>query len=224
MGAVAELSDSLRRKLDYYTQAGTWKTQALKGTAKQEALNFLRRKSLDKIKGVTDSVREDIRSALITAQTTGQPLVAAASTIIGGADLPRGTFATARKRAVAIARNELRGARQVGLLEEAKQQGTVYFTWVCIFAKGSCSICIGRHGNVHTADVWQAIGIPPAPHSGCGCSLIPGRGIPIPPAMTRTEVRKMGVKGRIFRQARERDYVKMKKDFITCTNKTFGWT
>lgn len=221
---MADLSISLRRKLDYYTQAGTWKTDALTGAAKEKAIEHLRTKALEKIKGVTDSVREDIRAALISAQSTGQPLLATASTIIGSSDLPRGSFATARKRAVAIAKNELRSARQVGLLEDGVEKGEVYFTWVCIFAKGSCSICIGRHGNVHTAKVWQRLGIPPSPHPGCGCSLIPGKGIPIPPAMTRTEVRKMGVSSRIFRQVTEQDYVKTRKSFIDCTNKTFGWS
>lgn len=210
------------KKMEFY-RAGATKSLdvALEGNAMKGALEHLRTRSLDKIKGVSAGVKENLRQALILAQSTNQPLVGAASTILGATKLDQGAFSSARKRAVAIAREELRAARQEGLTIDAAKRGVVMFTWISIMSKGSCEDCKRRHGTTHTLAVWKSMGLAPI-HFQCACSLIPGRGIPVPKNTQRTQIRALGIRGRIFRQAKESDYLRMKKQFLKCTDTAFG--
>lgn len=219
---MAELSSSLQKKVDFYLRGSPFSSLPLEGTAKVKALEYLQTKALAKVKGVTAAVNEDIRRALITAQATNQPVVAAASSILGQSRLEKGAFSSSRKRATAIARNELRAARNEGMMAEGEERGIVMFTWISVMSKGSCPVCIGRHGQTHSIAVWRRMGLPPSPHPNCACGLVPGRGIPVPKAMTRTAIRKLGVAGRVFRQVKETDYLKMRKSFVRCTDRALG--
>lgn len=217
-----KISPALQAKMDYYLQGNPFSGVKLPSATALHAQEFLQKKSLAKIAHVTEGVREDIRKALIMAQTTNQPVVGAASMILGQAKLEKGVFRSSRARATFIAQNELRAARQEGLLTSATARGQVMFTWICVMSKGSCEVCIARHGQTHSGSTWRGIGIPPSPHPRCACGLIPGRMATIPKAMTRTAVRDLGVQGRVFRQVGEKDYVSMKQSFIECTNQSMG--
>jgi hypothetical protein len=219
---MAKLSKALTKKMKTYTAGSPFSAVQLGTSGQRAALDFLNEKALAKIKGVSFAVQEDIRKALINAQVGGQPAIAAASTILGQAQLEKGVFKSSRQRAMAIAKNELRAARQYGVIEEGKEEGYTLFTWISVLSKGTCPVCLSRHGQSHTYDTWLKLGIPPSPHYGCLCGLVPGRGIPKPGPLTRSQVRDLGVSGRIFRQVSERDYLKMRSTFVKCTNKSLG--
>lgn len=219
---MPKLSKSLSAKMMTYTAGSPFSTVRLNAKGQQAALKFLNQKALSKIKGVSQGVTEDIRRALINAQVGGQPAIGAASTILGQSQLEKGVFRSSRQRAMAVAKNELRAARQHGVIAQGREMGYKLFTWISVLSKGTCAFCLRRHGMTKSYANWLKLGIPPSPHYGCLCGLVPGRGINKPGPLTRSQVRKLGVKGRIFRQVPEPEYLKMRRNFIACTNKAFG--
>lgn len=219
---MPKLSKSLTAKMLTYTAGSPFSTVALNAEGQKAALEFLNKKALSKIVGVSQTVKEDIRKALVLAQVGGQPAIGAASTIIGQSHLSKGVFRSSRQRAMAVAKNELRAARQHGVISQGRSMGYKMFTWISVLSKGTCPVCLALHGKTKTYNNWLKVGIPPSPHFGCLCGLVPGRGIPKPGPLTRTQVRRLGVPGRIFRQLPEADYKKMRANFIACTNKSMG--
>lgn len=220
---MPKLSKSLTAKMNTYTAGIPFSNVKLGAEGQKAALEFLNKKALAKITGVSQTVKEDIRKALINAQIGGAPAIGAASTILGQSQLSRGVFRNSRSRAMGVAKNELRAARQHGVIAEGRAQGYKLFTWISVLSKGTCVVCRGLHGQTKSYGNWLKIGIPPSPHYNCLCGLVPGRGLFKPGPLTRSQVRKLGVKGRIFRQVPEKEYLKMRKSFIDCTDKAFGF-
>lgn len=220
---MPKLSKSLTAKMMTYTAGSPFSSVKLGAKGQKAALEFLNKKALTKIVGVSQTVKADIRKALINAQIGGGPAIGAASTILGQSQLSRGVFRSSRQRAMAVAKNELRAARQHGVLAQGRDMGYKMFTWISVLSKGTCAVCRALHGQTKRYTTWLKLGIPPSPHFGCLCGLVPGRGIHKPGPLTRSQVRKLGVPGRIFRQVPEKDYLTMRKTFIKCTDKAFGF-
>jgi len=197
-----KLSKRLRGKLDFYRKAGTLKAAGFSGREMQRITNFLRETSSNKITAVTDLVRSQIQRTLADAHANQLPFISVVNRLVAETDLNRGIYSTVRKRAAVIATNELHRARTAAMFAHAVDQGYTYFVWISVLMQSTCPICQRRHGRNKTWESWLKIGIPPAPHVNCKCTLVPGRGIPIPrEPIQRTVVRRLGIMTRMLRQA-----------------------
>jgi len=197
-----KLSKRLRSKLEFYRKAGTLKAAGFSGIEMRRITKFLRNTSSKKITAVTDLVRSQIQRTLADAHANQLPFISVVNRLVAETDLNRGIYSSVRKRAAVIATNELHRARTASMFAHAVDQGYTYFVWVSVLMATTCPICAGRHGKTRTWENWLKVGIPPAPHINCKCTLVPGREIPIPrEPIQRTVVKRMGIMTRMLRQA-----------------------
>lgn len=195
------LSNHLKSKLDFYRKAGTLRPASFGGKEMTRVVKFINTTAAHKIRSVSDSVKDQVRRVLADSQANQLPFITAVNRIIGETDLDKGVFSSVRKRAAIIATNELHRARTAGMFAYAIDEGYTYFVWVSVLMKTTCELCESRHGKNKTWNTWLQLGIPPAPHVNCKCTLIPGRGIPIPRSpIKRTIIEQTGVAGRVLRR------------------------
>jgi len=167
---------------------------------KQQLKSSVTLKSLSDIRRISTDTRRRVRDALRTSIAGGETAQIAANRIIAEAQISKGTFGNARKRALAIARTQLHNARQV-VSVKTYEKTVSFFVWISVLLAGrTCPRCRSLHGQVKKLSTWQKLGLP-ALHPFCLCVLIPGRKFPTPDkplSFTSPPVERMAVKRRLL--------------------------
>jgi SPP1 gp7 family putative phage head morphogenesis protein len=114
---------------------------------------------------------DGIAASLRASLSAGESVEQAAQRLLGEAVLDKGPFASAKNRALLIARTEIHRAVQTGMLKAAEEVGLDRGTWVTMYDRRVCAECAAMHGMFRELKKFSKR---PPVHPRCRCLIVPG--------------------------------------------------